>query len=113
MNLKLTTNEKRFLVIWIIVHSFALFVNLADIEGAIDFNNRDYTYTPTYFFTHYNSNRSDFWPFTKFITTSRCADCVSSETIFEGVFNSYGTAEYLFYMVIGLAIIFVPKLWRK
>lgn len=41
--MQLTINQKRFLIIWVFFHSFALFVNLADIECRINssFSNSD------------------------------------------------------------------------
>lgn len=172
---------------WILFHSFALFVNLADIEGKIsddsyvsqsntsidtipkkvdtagdavrdkqldslikgysihkpkhkhssshfvdssektnslldeggtivDFNPQIHIEDITYLFTDGNTfNSSDFWPFTAYLITKEdgVSGYYTKTTCFGGIFNSYGFPEYIAYMLLGLAIVFIPKLWKE
>jgi hypothetical protein len=153
--LKPTLNQKRFLIIWTLINSFALFVNLAYLRGELD--------TPTttiYLFT--SGEKSGFWPFTSYSTKEdRIAEVPNlipdipktrylkpedaikfaassdpnkavlstdsivtdfspiitrtigtSHSYIGGLFNSYGIPEYIFYMCLGLGIIFLPKSWK-
>lgn len=218
--MKPTTNQKRFLIIWILFHSFALFVNLAHINGEISFNNNkdvssniiteridstsmttnedldrainelnstksksnsnlshvgDYDTKPlpnsdrstvirdaqhtvdnTIFLFTNELNPSDFWPFTKFyfqtfvwedfkypeviseervkkpqtseeryldsitktypstpIAYSSLKTKVGEQNIYGGIFNSYNIPEYIFYMILGFGIVFIPMFWKN
>jgi hypothetical protein len=179
--MKLTLNQRRFLIVWILFHSFALFVNLADIEGEVETSDNT-----TYFFTKGISNNNDFWPFTSYYsTTPKLADRhktvldsttnrigkkepkytigIHSKTgkkvriprgiaesvkffnnpinndvdvlptdnrvtdfspiiqevvgiehsYYGGLFNCYGFPEYIFYILIGLCAVFIPKFWNN
>lgn len=172
--MKLTLNQGRFLIVWILFNSFALFVNLAGIRGEI--NNDKNTF---YLFT--SGERSGFWPFTSYyyeepktiestpifpdsikkiepeykigihsktgkkvriptgleeslrffnnpknedvnvIPTDKTITDYSSvvqevvgiaHSYSGGIFNSYGLPEYIFYMCLGLGIVYLPKLWK-
>ena len=166
--LELTLNQKRFLIVWILFHSFALLVNLADIEGQIyvgDNKTSDYgaktpnPITPSKDTVSYDSikklllglkpgqkielppvgnqavfgdaysdnNRvtirlftssnhpSDFWPFTTYYeeVPPTSFDMHTTYCYFYGIFNSYNFRAYSFYIFIGLAFVYVPKLWKK
>jgi hypothetical protein len=118
--MKLTLFQRRFLIIWVTVNSFALLSNLAMIRGIIE--TQDST---IFLFTNYNlGTDSDFWPFTSYYqesigtppeTTSIPGDVIPGTPphyFYGGLFNSYGIPEYICYMVLGLAIIFIPKFWK-
>jgi hypothetical protein len=101
--------------------AFALFLNVANIGGKIEFAEGE-----DQFMFFYNSGAyghtydDDFYPFTKFI-------CENSERYpgkniaiyfpgtykrFNGIFNSFNLPEFIFYCVLALSIIFIPKLWK-
>lgn len=97
--LMITKGERRFLILWLATWSFAFFVNLTDINGKI-FRNT----TPQYIFTENSEHRTqDFYPFTTFIE----AHC----TCFNGIFNSFNLVEWVVYCLIGIGIVFIPKIW--
>jgi len=127
----ITINQKRFLIVWILIHSFALFVNLAHIKG--EYYNKVYQLGGEnreikYLFTN-SINQDQFWPFTDYTTNTFKKDTVgitptdndfniislrtTSTEYFNGVFNSYNFPEFIFYILIGFAIVFVPKLWSN
>jgi hypothetical protein len=105
-NLKLSTVEKRFLIIWILLHSFALFVNLAEVSGKIDRDNFLFTNTdPLY-------SKNGFWPFVNFEGTNYYpAD--GNVLYFNGLFYSYGLSAFIFYILLGIGIVYIPKLWKE
>jgi len=125
--LKLTLNQKRFLIAWTLFHSFALFVNLVDInlkvyEDGSNTEDRHYVYLGTF-------GQSDgFWPFTSYYkeslgilkSTVKYGNGLtmdfpgtSNNYYYGGLFNSYGFTEYISYILFALVIIFVPKLWTN
>lgn len=167
--LRLTLNQKRFLIIWTLFNSFALFVNVADFEGKVYESSEVYKNdvkplidTPSHIkdtitddsltkwiasaksgkeiempstgmeskvrfgtdslankiyiirlFT-ISTNKSDFWPFTTYYKEDEptSLDFHTTYCYFNGIFNSYDFSEYVFYIISGLAFVYVPKLWR-
>jgi hypothetical protein len=108
----LSLNQRRFLIVWILFNSFALYVNLADVEGAVDLNpSSSHSYRPLYCLTRAH-NVDSFWPFSSFYRTDYDSLTNTNVSTFLGIFNSYGLKEYIFYMALGFAIVFVPKLWK-
>ncbi|MEQ7800177.1 hypothetical protein ABDJ41_10215 [Pedobacter sp. ASV1-7] len=107
-----TKNQKRFLIIWCLIHSFALFVNLANIEGAVDFSKTEHYYEPSYFLSRENKPEQ-FWPFVTFYDKTFSNFTGKWEGTFYGIFTAYGFEEFVFYILLGFAIIFIPKLWRN
>jgi hypothetical protein len=114
---KLKRNERRFLIIWVCVHAFALFVNVAKVKGTIkeadSLFNKDAYYE--YLFTSSVDN-DDFWPFTTYYekVNKPATDTVAAYNItyFNGVFTSYGIIEFISYCILGFAIVYVPKFWK-
>jgi len=119
-NLKLSTVQKRFLIVWILFHCLALFVNLTDIEGRIG---DDDLFTQTY-------NKEGFWPFVSFYETYHqkvpitdyTSDNYNSanttyldkdDTYFKGIFYTYNTTAFVFYIILGFGIVYVPKIWKE
>ncbi|WP_118972468.1 hypothetical protein [Taibaiella koreensis] len=106
----LKVSEKRFLIVWIGVCSFAFFVNLADLKGHYTRGGNIWTS---------GQNQGDFWPFTNFTTYVEGVTFVgidpsysyASHTGFNGIFNSFDLPEFVFYSFLGLAIVFIPKIW--
>lgn len=100
----LTLNQKRFLILWILFHSFALFVNLAGVNGFTSINDHEYVC----FFTNTLPGQYPigFWPFVTFSPNTIYYDRI----VFNGIFYSYEFPEYIFYMCLGLGIVFIPKL---
>lgn len=97
------------MILWITLNSFALFVNLADIEGRISDNGN----TTVNLFTATNE-KSDFWPFTTYYKKYLGFGNSSTDSYyFQGIFNSYDLPEYIFYVVLGISIVYIPKVWRK
>lgn len=126
MNSKITLNQKRFLIIWISIHSLALFVNLFQVNGAL--KNTNYSPIFNVFTTSENIyNKDDFWPFVNYYIYGKCLvvtedikntpllwkDWAHETNNFFGVFNSYNFPEYIFYILLGLGIIFLPKFWNN
>ena len=115
--MNLDTKQKRFLIIWIIFHSFALFVNLAKIQGTI--KEESSLFTPEAKYEYLFTSLTDwdkFWPITTYYEkvhkyptpTTSAYDVI----YFNGIFNSYDYREYIFYILIGIGIVFVPKIWK-
>jgi hypothetical protein len=119
-NLKLSAVQTRFLVIWILFHSFALFVNLNDIEGRIG---NDDLFTQSY-------STDSFWPFVSFSGTyhqkapitdytsdnynsSNTTYLDKDDTYFKGIFYSYNITAFVFYIILGFSIVYVAKLWKE
>ncbi len=101
--MKLTLNQKRFLVYWMLFHSFALFVNVAGIYGTIHIDNHT---TISIFTDPPTTGNQGFWPFVSY----SMSNFVYYRSSFHGIFYNYRFSEYIFYIVLGLVIIFVPKL---
>ncbi|CAG5074469.1 hypothetical protein DYBT9623_05156 [Dyadobacter sp. CECT 9623] len=127
----LNQKNKQFLIVWFTICLFALLCNVAPIEGEVqseDFNNGK----PR---IHLLTNQgSGFWPFSTEFRDSRwwdnrdyveypwrkngpLADAdgnirndIPSE--FNGIFNGFDYLEFLVYGIIGLAIVYFPKIWN-
>jgi hypothetical protein len=127
--MKISLNQRRFLIVWILFHSFALFVNIAQIQLNYSSPNNDGGRDYTYIFTKL-TDEEKFWPFTDFrhyVTHSDTSNwqeipgtkshmfnvTVRNDHYFDGIFNSYGFSEYIFYVLFGFVIIYIPRLWRK
>lgn len=116
--MKLSLNQKRFLIVWILFHSFALFVNLADIKGTTQneghlVENGYYKNTTINLLT--SNTHPSFWPFVNYYEDTfeyQSPNYRTENLDFNGIFYSYSFSEYIFYILLGLAIIFVPKLWN-
>ena len=104
--LTITQKEKRFLIIWIGICLFAFFVNLVPIEGKID----DFTYIFTV------GESGGFYPFTSdfmgrhFIGYDQY-DFMQFKPRFNGIFNSFNLPEFIFYILLGFGIVYIPKIW--
>jgi hypothetical protein len=120
--MKISLNQKRFLIIWICFHSFALFVNVAMIYGTLREESEPFKDTfGNDFIKYFNHNlftsgnfQEDFWPFTTYsqIESHYPGNYTRSDThYFYGIFTSYGYLEYFSYLVLGFAIIYIPKIW--
>jgi hypothetical protein len=118
-----TLREKRFLIIWLGICLFALFLNLADIQGKIESKDGKYQYL--FFFSsemygHLYDN--DFYPFTDFVVersvlypSEKLRDYYIGKGTylrFNGIFNSFNLPEFIFYSLLGLGIVFIPKIWK-
>lgn len=133
----MSLKSRRFLIVWCCVNSFALLVNLAHIKGQIinseNKNDRNVENVVVNLFTDGGGIDEDysffhpatFYPFTsEFYSNSERG--VSSETgswvsyssitwykniRFYGVFNGYSYLEFIVYIILGFAIVFIPKMW--
>ncbi|WP_395051003.1 hypothetical protein [Flavobacterium sp.] len=119
----ITLKEKRFLIIWLGICGFACFMNAAKVGGKIDFGNGRYQYlffyNPRLTGDTYNE---DFYPFTEFIVDNSArypSENFSQYFIddgtyirFNGIFNSFDLPEFIFYSILGLCIVFTPKVWK-
>ena len=125
----LTLKNRRFLVVWICINAFALFVNVAHIQGEIksysgttckiDLLTDGHGVSEDYSLFHPET----FYPF----TTEYTATCYASSSYFEnhvynydvpnnsfkGIFNGYSYWEFIVYTLLGFAIVFIPKVWGK
>jgi hypothetical protein len=116
--MKLTLSQKRFLIVWICLHSFALFVNVAKIKGTIQESSSFFTLNGHYEYVFTDGENNDnFWPFTKFYEKVYKSETekvtATTDIYFHGIFNSYGLVEYISYIIFGLALIYIPKFWSK
>jgi hypothetical protein len=121
-NLKLPTVQKRFLIIWILLHSFALFINKADIEGLVNptLSENGQTGYQIHLFTN-TWYHDGFWPFVGFIKTEYMASGAdyagNSQTgnvvYFNGLFYCYNLSAFVFYIILGFGIVYIPKLWKE
>ena len=124
MGLKL----KRFLIIWCLFHSIALALNLIPIKGeyvsyeSVEGKIENLT---NYYITDgkYDSEKG-FWPFVKIYDKEgyefRFDNYDGGLTYrikyarrFNGIFYNYGLRTFTVYILIGLAIVFLPLLWRN
>jgi len=113
----ISLNQRRFLIIWCFFHLFALATNLIPIKGEITsegYNNYIFTYGESG--SYYDGG---FWPFVK-MNDEKGYDTYDHQTnerkyrsIFLGIFHKYNTGAFIVYIVLGFAIVFLPKLWGK
>src|SRR4051812_42783264 len=130
--MKITLRERRFLIIWIILHCTALFVNVTKTEGNL--RNKIASPIVNIFTTNYCTSEG-FWPFVAFMEYGACINVPpvepNSEGIYDpsslvwadhlavkswnffGIFYSYNTKTFLVYIILGIGAIFLPKLWRE
>src|SRR4051812_20719601 len=122
--MNLTLKNKRFLIIWICVNAFALFVNVAKIEGDIT-SDKPLGNQGVHIITHYHLlttidnifSNDKFWPFTTFykgdsedgLLLLRNSGTTGDKLLFYGIFNSYNFPAFLFYSLLGIAIVYIPK----
>jgi len=121
MNFKLKSSQKRFLIIYVLINAFALMTNLFSLDWSIyipeypiespgyGINSRVDNY---YIFTE--GLRNSNWPFVDFYTNSwedgtQRAD-LFIYTKFAGIFYDYGFKSFLLMIIIGLSVIYVPRL---
>lgn len=128
--IKISLKQRRFLIVWIALNSIALFVNVAHLEGRIKngmvhFTNgqKDYDYKTICLFQDNNKDivkTATFYPFTtNFTRIIFREDWIDGkqywmgEEGFLGIFNGYSYFEFFIYLLLGIAVIFLPKLWGK
>ena len=116
--MNITLKQRRFLIVWCCFHVFALAVNLIPIDGKISIPKAG-TYQFNSSSTHYwiypftdGSKGDGFWPFVKFVS-SDYNPYIGTFTRFFGVFTEYQMSTFFVYIVLGFAVIFIPKLWGK
>jgi len=114
MRLFLTTNQKRFLIVWVIFHFLALFVNIADVRGLTNpsLPENGKTGYQICLFTQYGHD--GFWPFVQFYKENYeqlYATSYGKIVYFNGLFYSYDLSAFVFYMLVGLGVVFIPRLW--
>ena len=123
----LTLIQKRFLILWILFHSFALFVNLFDIRGNVvdDIHFTDTTYyRKSINLLTDTTNKGGFWPFVNYSSSIDTSSPINhfdgtfyknidSKIIeYKGIFSCYRFLQYITYIILGLLIIILPKLWK-
>ena len=124
--------QKRILIIWSVLHVFALLTNLAPIKGAIENTRDDYprgviyetNYKYDYVFTTGDKFDTElgFWPFVKFYDKMGRMyyfkdpqykfDTGFGRPIFYGIFRNYNIGAFAFYILLGFAFVYIPKLWK-
>ncbi len=109
--MKITLKQRRFLIIWCIFHSFAYISNLIpitfDIHSNDIFTNGD-DFNPNY----------GVWPFVEYFRFCKsCGDWNSAHTmrddvnVFRGIFFNYNFMIFIIYLIVGISIVYIPKLW--
>lgn len=126
--MKITQSQKRFLIVWFCINLFALIVNIVPIEGKLTSND---SLNSVYWFTREGDSKK-FWPFTNYVDNwtrpkgnnyGLFSDAGDFSVInksdlehvsrFNGFFHSYDISEFMVYTILGIAIIFVPKIWNN
>ena len=131
---KISLKERRFLIIWFCINAFALFVNIANLEGRIDKGSMDLFYTTKYeqhmrsnviciLTDRYSSKRNvglTFYPFNNNFSKISYSykddenkEVYVTESGFLGIFNGYGYFDFCVYILIGFVLVFLPKIWRN
>ncbi len=110
-------SKRKFLIIWFVLHGFALFVNVFHIEGEVIYKYNLEQVSPNWahvtdkyvcvFTSHrgYKSSSSSFWPFS--IEFTKNGDTL----YFPGVFYKYDYSEFIAYLI--LTFVFFYFLWEK
>ena len=116
----LTQKNRRFLIVWFSVITFALICDLVPITGALpDVYTINKSYgNELYNGTHYvlTSGHADgsFWPFeVDYFYDGHTHNHEMPIRFFRGVFYGFDFWEFLIYGIIGLAIVFLPRIWNK
>ena len=119
--MKILLWQRRFLIIWCIFHLCALFVNIVPINGDMgcDYKNNECTNLFTNSANYHYQSSEGFWPFVNYHTTmvnfgrdavtQRPADLIC----FNGIFYNYSYSAFFIYVILGFAIVFIPKLWNS
>lgn len=118
----ISKKEKRFLIVWFLVITFAYLCNAVPIHGTItpyeELDADGYQKTAVFLFTS-GGGEYDFWPFVDY--TYGYNGVFASDTynfekypvrVFNGIFYSFNGWEFLIYGAIGLGIVFLPKIWK-
>jgi hypothetical protein len=58
----------------------------------------------------YVDSENGFWPFTKIYEEDGYG---YGNPYFRGIFFSYGIGEFIFYILLGFGVIFLPILWKS
>ena len=70
-----------------------------------------------YIFTSHGGDDSPggFWPFVTIYNSAGQNTWANQkwQSMFHGIFNYYTIGAYIFYIVLGFAIVFIPKLWNR
>ena len=138
--MKISLAQRRFLIVWICVNAFALFVNVAGLEGEISHGrvcyNNNYKVSSIKTFCLFMNKSKDidetnrtFYPFsTPFTSVHYKTDKYTIDRDygyahkgdnidtyyregFLGIFNGYSYREFFIYSLLGFVIVFLPKLW--
>ena len=117
--MKPTLKQKRFLIVWCCFHLLALLVNIVPINGDLshqvkhnEFSPENNEYNILYVFTNGYDKTDGFWPFVKY-SYSKYYYNTGTVDVFNGIFAGYDIGEAVTYILIGIAIVFLPKLWRN
>lgn len=124
--MKITLSQKRFLIIWCCFHITGILTNKLRIEGAI----RNKYWSPVFnvFTTPQQNHDGQLWPFVTFggwgnyIFLQRSSpddayfykyfDRNEKWNNFFGIFNGYDWNAFVLWMIVGFAIVFIPKIWN-
>lgn len=124
MNFKLKPSQKKFLIIYLLINAFALLTNLFDIDTSIYVS--EYPIEPMgygidsriddyYIFTE--GLRNSNWPFVDFYRNSLENGTQYPNqpifTTFSGIFYDYGFKSFFLMTVIGLLIVYLPRLMKS
>ncbi|MBL7718317.1 MAG: hypothetical protein JNL72_05720 [Flavipsychrobacter sp.] len=112
MNISL--KQKRYLIVWSLFNVFALSVNIIPIKGLIKGNENMIPSDLTYVFTNGYSKVKGFWPFVNFNNDFSNPYWENGYHFhhFRGIFAGYDFAEFAVYILIGFAVVFLPKIWK-
>lgn len=113
---KMSVGQRRFLIIWVIFHSVALLMNITKIEGTVhqSLPENGTTGYQINLFTSFQPD-SDLWPFVAIYHSeyeSQNLNTYGDIVYFKGIFFGYNAISFLFYILVGFGIVYVPKLWN-
>lgn len=110
--MRITLGQKRFLIVWIAFHFIALLTNVIPIRGQyrIKEDERYDSYKTMYIFAAPDRSREkEFWPFVEIYEKDGYG---YGRSYLRGIFYSYTFGAFLFYILLGFGIIYLPKLWK-
>jgi len=108
--MKITANQRKFLIIWCTCHIIFLLCYLFKFSGDLD--NGSYLISRlSVRGQRYSTLQDVFWPFCKIFDSFKGLDGMQ-HNILNGFLYGYDYTEFIVYMLLGFGIVFLPKLWN-
>nr|WP_288980830.1 hypothetical protein [uncultured Allomuricauda sp.] len=116
-----STKERRFIIVFMIINCIALFVNVFEFNSFKDFYKDRYYYftdngkfdavdiNKTYFGPT-KTSKDFFYPFIDF-TESTFSTTANIKWKFRGIFPDFDYTEFIVYTIIIFGVVFLRKVW--